>query len=160
MIRRPPRSTLFPYTTLFRSLTASQGNARLCVSFYRAEEERGAETKADETQPNSHDYLPVIKEIRQTNTIYVAPHQIRDRKSTRLNSSHLGISYAVLCLKKQKHHRYYPRAGRGGAVAVGGLFILGSVASDHSLCSPNTDRAVYADALRQSQTTHHTDSGW
>src|ERR1035438_10647218 len=65
MIRRPPRSTLFPYTTLFRS--SSFG---LCVDAGR----------------HCGEQPPVL-----------------DRKSTRLNSSHLGISYAVFCLKKQKH---------------------------------------------------------
>src|SRR5256885_6477588 len=75
MIRRPPRSTLFPYTTLFRSLQA------MCVS----------------TIPASMSRLRVCS-------------QHRDRKSTRLNSSHLVISYAVFCLKKKKiehqHLRY------------------------------------------------------
>src|SRR5258705_1126769 len=91
MIRRPPRSTLFPYTTLFRSPTthsdASSANHRPSTfhhGFVRL--------------------IPVMK----------------DRKSTRLNSSHLGISYAVFCLKKKKkrqqprrysdHHRSLRRA--------------------------------------------------
>src|SRR5438045_6655684 len=69
MIRRPPRSTLFPYTTLFRSLQVGQVAADL-----RRQREGGA------------DGVVVV----------------RDRKSTRLNSSHLGISYAVFCLKKKK----------------------------------------------------------
>src|SRR5256885_5854348 len=68
MIRRPPRSTLFPYTTLFRSL------ARLRQLLCR------------EPQPLGGDRLL----------------RVRDRKSTRLNSSHLVISYAVFCLKKKK----------------------------------------------------------
>src|SRR5205814_4651740 len=75
MIRRPPRSTLFPYTTLFRS----------SVTF------------AAESQ-----VLPV-------NAAALAQQpEVRDRKSTRLNSSHLGISYAVFCLKKKKkkQHNY------------------------------------------------------
>src|SRR5258705_7079053 len=69
MIRRPPRSTLFPYTTLFRS------DARKCVVRHR------------------HGGRGVRADLRL--------HQ-PDRKSTRLNSSHLGISYAVFCLKKKK----------------------------------------------------------
>src|SRR5438034_834373 len=74
MIRRPPRSTLFPYTTLFRS--ASEGISRLTISIrkFEAVESRGCEC--------------------------CGPH--RDRKSTRLNSSHTVISYAVFCLKKKK----------------------------------------------------------
>src|SRR5437899_7256222 len=80
MIRRPPRSTLFPYTTLFRSRAGSF----LVVadtathSVYRVPTDGSVEPKEIET----------------------------DRKSTRLNSSHLGISYAVFCLKKKsKNHR-------------------------------------------------------
>src|SRR3989442_11245767 len=66
MIRRPPRSTLFPYTTLFRSLLSMGGREDICY------------------------FHPVIL------------HGQRDRKSTRLNSSHVRISYAVFCLKKKK----------------------------------------------------------
>src|SRR5256885_3157478 len=69
MIRRPPRSTLFPYTTLFRSRTERRSSARSSES------------------PTSR---------RRSTT------RSRDRKSTRLNSSHLVISYAVFCLKKKK----------------------------------------------------------
>src|SRR5256885_11768270 len=69
MIRRPPRSTLFPYTTLFRSL--------------------GSNASYDE-----------VKRILLANNISV--YGVGDRKSTRLNSSHLVISYAVFCLKKKK----------------------------------------------------------
>src|SRR2546430_4342806 len=82
MIRRPPRSTLFPYTTLFRSIPAT---------------------------------TPVVPQIspNQRQTVASAPARTqyttspnRDRKSTRLNSSHSQISYAVFCLKKKKiqHH--------------------------------------------------------
>src|SRR5258705_9008072 len=73
MIRRPPRSTLFPYTTLFRS-------AR-----------RAARGRRDGRAVRRHDAGRA--RVRQAG---------RDRKSTRLNSSHLGISYAVFCLKKKK----------------------------------------------------------
>src|SRR5438270_10595414 len=73
MIRRPPRSTLFPYTTLFRSLSI------LCQ---RTE-------------------LPPI-ESRRPKREAVPRRSLRDRKSTRLNSSHSQISYAVFCLKKKK----------------------------------------------------------
>src|SRR5256885_13274113 len=78
MIRRPPRSTLFPYTTLFRS----HDPARL------ADAERAIGADAG------------FAECRR---IFGA--QERDRKSTRLNSSHLVISYAVFCLKKKKKHK-------------------------------------------------------
>src|SRR2546430_12320683 len=76
MIRRPPRSTLFPYTTLFRSLQRfGQGRHGLAV-----------------LEPQLADLAP--REVGNVAT--------RDRKSTRLNSSHSQISYAVFCLKKKK----------------------------------------------------------
>src|SRR5262245_65378523 len=76
MIRRPPRSTLFPYTTLFRS----DLSLRLAEHFRRQ-------------------HLPafLVDAVRPA-----AASEWLDRKSTRLNSSHLGISYAVFCLKKKK----------------------------------------------------------
>src|SRR5437899_10588075 len=74
MIRRPPRSTLFPYTTLFRSQLR-----------------RGGQTVAAEPRP-----FPDRRRAREA---------LQDRKSTRLNSSHLGISYAVFCLKKKKNKK-------------------------------------------------------
>src|SRR3712207_7657634 len=79
MIRRPPRSTLFPYTTLFRSdsILAAQPQQRAAVG--EAERDECAEGEAEEV---------VIEKV--------------DRKSTRLNSSHANISYAVFCLKKKK----------------------------------------------------------
>src|SRR5256885_5197994 len=83
MIRRPPRSTLFPYTTLFRSggRVVSQKAEAIELS-RRPKRKQGIRTKAGRTT------LPR-----------------RDRKSTRLNSSHLVISYAVFCLKKKKKHK-------------------------------------------------------
>src|SRR3712207_8408371 len=79
MIRRPPRSTLFPYTTLFRSL----GHGR-----------RGA----DRLHPPPSDRLaPSRRILARSSRMDLA----RDRKSTRLNSSHANISYAVFCLKKK-----------------------------------------------------------
>src|SRR5256885_15309075 len=79
MIRRPPRSTLFPYTTLFRSHAFQQG-------------ERAGTLKV----LTKHVIQPGEEEISAN------PRSRRDRKSTRLNSSHLVISYAVFCLKKKK----------------------------------------------------------
>src|SRR2546430_3546722 len=82
MIRRPPRSTLFPYTTLFRSAIA--------------DDSRGANrVLQDGARPRTA--LPVSQQ---------RPLGERDRKSTRLNSSHSQISYAVFCLKKKKIKRY------------------------------------------------------
>src|SRR5688572_32377657 len=85
MIRRPPRSTLFPYTTLFRS--QEPGIRRLAHQQAVADAQRAA--------AGDHP-------IDWTFAIRVQPH-IADRKSTRLNSSHSQISYAVFCLKKKKH---------------------------------------------------------
>src|SRR5438309_2970268 len=86
MIRRPPRSTLFPYTTLFRS----QGRPRRSLTGSRtwscAVETRGASCSSPSLGTPRH-------------RLRGAP---RDRKSTRLNSSHSSISYAVFCLKKKK----------------------------------------------------------
>src|SRR5258705_1229526 len=86
MIRRPPRSTLFPYTTLFRSF----------------------KFRLDTFGPRFATGGPLIKDrlfLEQTG---------QDRKSTRLNSSHLGISYAVFCLKKKK----------GSVIAAGASVVL------------------------------------
>src|SRR2546426_7824576 len=93
MIRRPPRSTLFPYTTLFRSV----GEQRHC---HRQVLQRVSAAEAQVTQQNGdpHDHRA---EQRDTEQIVISKRR-EDRKSTRLNSSHLVISYAVFCLKKKK----------------------------------------------------------
>src|SRR2546426_1842686 len=93
MIRRPPRSTLFPYTTLFRSLADRARENRLLqqeLSYYRRRATR------DVGFPAMLGESPVIRAVLE-----------RDRKSTRLNSSHLVISYAVFCLKKKKNKMSY-----------------------------------------------------
>src|SRR2546426_5849743 len=87
MIRRPPRSTLFPYTTLFRSVILAQGEGRV--------------------------EYPLQMRIAHADVVHMGERVLdviqntlaQDRKSTRLNSSHLVISYAVFCLKKKKKHR-------------------------------------------------------
>src|SRR2546427_9322962 len=89
MIRRPPRSTLFPYTTLFRSV--HQFRTQLAVY--------GDAVLVDAHQANPHELV----EAHIADGFAHLPHgQHRDRKSTRLNSSHSQISYAVFCLKKKK----------------------------------------------------------
>src|SRR5260221_1596661 len=90
MIRRPPRSTLFPYTTLFRSSDAT---------VERRPTPRG------ETAARHWGWLPAI----------------RDRKSTRLNSSHTVISYAVFCLKKKKHRLALEAVSAGESKARVGI---------------------------------------
>src|SRR2546430_2824399 len=94
MIRRPPRSTLFPYTTLFRSYadrtaTRQELQLRLSLDTLRHHLQPQAMAQGDD---GAHDRRGAR----------VAVHG--DRKSTRLNSSHSQISYAVFCLKKKKHH--------------------------------------------------------
>src|SRR5947207_7285437 len=89
MIRRPPRSTLFPYTTLFRSGEfAKQGYE--------------VETLRIVTQPLGE----LVSGLSDAQALGL------DRKSTRLNSSHTVISYAVFCLKKKKEHRWIARKTR------------------------------------------------
>src|SRR3712207_8112087 len=88
MIRRPPRSTLFPYTTLFRS-ARPLGRWRLRVS------QEVAATGADLGRPGARLALRAGRIRRRP------PLGALDRKSTRLNSSHANISYAVFCLKKK-----------------------------------------------------------
>src|SRR5256885_4501219 len=96
MIRRPPRSTLFPYTTLFRS-GAPLGREQL------ADELVVGEVAAERIAQ------PGVEAARglDAGPISVGPQQV-DRKSTRLNSSHLVISYAVFCLKKKKGLPHVP----------------------------------------------------
>src|SRR2546426_5991538 len=88
MIRRPPRSTLFPYTTLFRSR--------------RADKREGARDSREKVRHvfSAHGADAVDHPVAPHDVLCYAFHQ--DRKSTRLNSSHLVISYAVFCLKKKK----------------------------------------------------------
>src|SRR5258707_8249806 len=90
MIRRPPRSTLFPYTTLFRS-------GRSCGRRRRARRIGGATRRGD-----SRDRHGGGTRRRRRATLAPERSRGRDRKSTRLNSSHANISYAVFCLKKKK----------------------------------------------------------
>src|SRR3712207_8781506 len=94
MIRRPPRSTLFPYTTLFRS----EVNVFGCRNVLDAAEAAGAYV----LHVSSTSIYGVPRELPVTRATPLEP---LDRKSTRLNSSHANISYAVFCLKKKKIHR-------------------------------------------------------
>src|SRR5438477_8969792 len=89
VIRRPPRSTLFPYTTLFRSSQVGTGNQHHLP-------------RRSTSDPHSAASYSTRKMIREGNDI--------DRKSTRLNSSHMSISYAVFCLKKKKTTKRQPDA--------------------------------------------------
>src|SRR3989454_3469843 len=97
MIRRPPRSTLFPYTTLFRSpATGARDRARPAAS------PAGAPHRAcPGRRVRGNDRVLRLEQRRRLPLVQLGA---RDRKSTRLNSSHLVISYAVFCLKKKKNN--------------------------------------------------------
>src|SRR5258707_7432527 len=86
MIRRPPRSTLFPYTTLFRSVVIAALSAVARWSITALE--------------------PPVAVLAVVQLAHGLSFGLTDRKSTRLNSSHANISYAVFCLKKKKKSRY------------------------------------------------------
>src|SRR3712207_6899940 len=92
MIRRPPRSTLFPYTTLFRSQQA----------------EDGARMAREADVLDGRDPAAAVVEERLGEVLDLDHAASRDRKSTRLNSSHANISYAVFCLKKKKQKQTHP----------------------------------------------------
>src|SRR3989442_3108845 len=91
MIRRPPRSTLFPYTTLFRSAAARNDHQVVVVDTETLHTVARAGPVPD---PDGVAYAP------KADRVFVSDE--KDRKSTRLNSSHVRISYAVFCLKKKK----------------------------------------------------------
>src|SRR2546426_7386761 len=102
MIRRPPRSTLFPYTTLFRSRRDDGRHARssdraLPGKRVRRCAVRGGSYSAGGVESRSRHFQLLLRNKNQ------------DRKSTRLNSSHLVISYAVFCLKKKKNKNHIKR---------------------------------------------------
>src|SRR5256885_8149452 len=96
MIRRPPRSTLFPYTTLFRSPvdrgSSSQGPSQ-------------GTAMHDDARTGSSGLTALLRSVVAAARMSTGAE---DRKSTRLNSSHLVISYAVFCLKKKKKNSVYP----------------------------------------------------
>src|SRR3989449_2239451 len=97
MIRRPPRSTLFPYTTLFRSQLGAGSTIELSIAALdedaplpgKKKDEKEKEKEADKSKKKERE----------------SPDFTIDRKSTRLNSSHGYISYAVFCLKKKKKYK-------------------------------------------------------
>src|SRR2546428_1972424 len=100
MIRRPPRSTLFPYTTLFRS-----PDEVLRIALRALRERRGVLPWAVVFPGRRRERLAALLAVPQRDLRVVVPQEVRrdarDRKSTRLNSSHDQISYAVFCLKKK-----------------------------------------------------------
>src|SRR5688572_32251702 len=100
MLRRPPRSTLFPYTTLFRSEQGARVAAYLLGDRSNSAIAPVGQVPAAETRPNG-----AIEQNGRSVLVVgngSAKRTEKDRKSTRLNSSHSQISYAVFCLKKKK----------------------------------------------------------
>src|SRR5258708_10738382 len=100
MIRRPPRSTLFPYTTLFRSNGDRPSHPELLDYLATQLVENKWSLKA------LHKMMVLSNTYRQSTENH---HLVQDRKSTRLNSSHQIISYAVFCLKKKKKNESHAR---------------------------------------------------
>src|SRR5256885_9344073 len=100
MIRRPPRSTLFPYTTLFRSPDSEPAAGRAASELHRKRPDPLLAPRPRGLLRSPRDRSGLRRRVAADPA---------DRKSTRLNSSHLVISYAVFCLKKKKYeHRYAP----------------------------------------------------
>src|SRR5207249_5744855 len=101
LLRQPPTPTLFPYTTLFRSPDAGRHadfHLRVCRQHRR---QRSVCDRFFQAGPAEVTRPPAVFPCR----IYKIPRSSSDRKSTRLNSSHVSISYAVFCLKKKKQTR-------------------------------------------------------
>src|SRR5438876_6931114 len=96
MIRRPPRSTLFPYTTLFRSVEQQVAHHEDAALRPRQPAQLLRVAHLERQRLLDEDVLPRLEQ------------RLGDRKSTRLNSSHPSISYAVFCLKKKKKSLLYP----------------------------------------------------
>src|SRR3712207_8396648 len=101
MIRRPPRSTLFPYTTLFRSVVIDFSSPEAMLAL--AEKALGQGNKIPAFVVGSTGWKPEQKRRLEE---LAAKTPVLDRKSTRLNSSHANTSYAVFCFKKKKDSAY------------------------------------------------------
>src|SRR5439155_22554927 len=100
ILRRPPRSTLFPYTTLFRSRDIQPILKQSCVACHTTKDGRQPAGKLDLDADG--ELVQLENQGKFPGTYYRLVFQLQDRKSTRLNSSHVAISYAVFCLKKKK----------------------------------------------------------
>src|SRR5207253_6614074 len=102
LISRPPRSTLFPYTTLFRSKSSRlQCKGEIVVQSRQLGLRRGRAQPGDTRAPKAADFIESQHEGARADHAGETAQRVEDRKSTRLNSSHVAISYAVFCLKKK-----------------------------------------------------------
>src|SRR3712207_8350762 len=101
MIRRPPRSTLFPYTTLFRSRLIDR-MVTDCIEESRRRLKEAGVKSADDVRRLGRPVIAFSEPMQRNDKALKA--FLLDRKSTRLNSSHANISYAVFCLKKKKNN--------------------------------------------------------
>src|SRR5256885_10350547 len=131
MIRRPPRSTLFPYTTLFRSEDFPLYRWRMLE---RARGDLYLEAHHPKYQAAVHQ---VLEQIRAHGAVRSADFP-EDRKSTRLNSSHLVISYAVFCLKKKRQQSHTPQRPQTQAHGIQTL-----QRSVRTTCTPVATRADF-----------------
>src|SRR3712207_7965536 len=118
MIRRPPRSTLFPYTTLFRSNAGANDNASGLTLLLLA----ASALEELDLEHTVHFVAYDLEEIGIVGSQEYVFDRVEDRKSTRLNSSHANISYAVFCLKKKITTPYH---------------VLGTDSAPHSVLTPN-----------------------
>src|SRR2546429_4263091 len=100
MIRRPPRSTLFPYTTLFRSALVRLGTRR--ERYGRLTGAADRQVRPEHCALDARNRAHLREQLVQRHARLLDARILADRKSTRLNSSHGYISYAVFCLKKKK----------------------------------------------------------
>src|SRR2546430_5861208 len=146
MIRRPPRSTLFPYTTLFRSWDRSR--LPVCASCRRRSSVR---TGPNQRSTSSTGASSSSTSAPSTRSVGGRPGE--DRKSTRLNSSHSQISYAVFCLKKKKQ-----QATIRGARVKKGAFFLRSGRLPHCMARSARKRRKPTRDFRRSRLLPHIDS--
>src|SRR5256885_10952760 len=137
MIRRPPRSTLFPYTTLFRSLAVDQRAGSVISRGRSARDRRLLVVELDVGLVQQRD-VEAEREAAGGGLV----ERKADRKSTRLNSSHLVISYAVFCLKKKKQYviDIYIRSTIAITLSISNLNLFILITRTHTILARNFTR--------------------
>src|SRR5256885_8532737 len=136
MIRRPPRSTLFPYTTLFRSKFRKNEDDRLLnfISQIRTSRQKRLVLTTREY---------ILEQARQRyERLARSDVELQDRKSTRLNSSHLVISYAVFCLKKKRSTYSHRKLWSGFLLSPRGLVVRTLVTRAFALLTADERRRL------------------